>query len=78
MGSENYEFVQWAWNVLFYLKLHPLDRKYPPWVEVYDGYVETNKSDLSIDSLQPLLLAYEDRHPSACYLMLVMSTEGNR
>lgn len=81
MGNQREEekFVHWAWNVLFSLKLHPLDRKHSPWVEIYDGYIEEcNDPDFNSDFFQPLLSAYEKKHPCACYLMLIMSNEGRR
>lgn len=79
MGGQKDEekFVHWAWNILFCLKLHPLDTKFPPWVQVYDGYIEErDKSDVNSDLFQALLSASEKKHPAGCYLMLVI--EGHR
>lgn len=81
-SREEEGFVPWAWDLLFTLKLHALDGKYPPWVQIYDGYLNVDV-DYFPDPfkelwLQPLLKGYEERHPVACYLFLVMTNIGHK
>ncbi|XP_035218125.1 ectopic P granules protein 5 homolog [Stegodyphus dumicola] len=72
---EEQGFVPWAWDCLFSLKLHIMDTKCPPWVQIYDGEVP----DISDDHiLQTLQTAYEQKHPAACYLIIVMTSKGHR
>ncbi|KAG8195033.1 hypothetical protein JTE90_029615 [Oedothorax gibbosus] len=78
-SRESEGFVPWAWDLLFTLKLHALDAKYPPWFQIYEG---TLKPEFFLDPfkemwLQPLLKGYEERHPVACYLFLVMTEVGH-
>ncbi|GFU50166.1 ectopic P granules protein 5 homolog [Trichonephila clavipes] len=76
---EDEGFVPWAWSLLFSLKLHALDKKFPMWIQIYDGLL---KFDFLPDPfeelwLQSLLKGYEEKHPAACYLFLVMTNIGH-
>ncbi|GIY27750.1 ectopic P granules protein 5 [Caerostris extrusa] len=39
---EEERFVPWAWDLLFTLKLHALDQKFPLWVQIYDGFSDVD------------------------------------
>ncbi|KAF8791257.1 Ectopic P granules protein 5 like protein [Argiope bruennichi] len=72
-------FVFWAWDLLFSLKLHALDKKCPMWVQIYDGFLDIDFLPDPFEELwlQPLLNGYEEKHPVACYLFLVMTNVGH-
>ncbi|GFU39340.1 ectopic P granules protein 5 homolog [Nephila pilipes] len=72
-------FVPWAWTLLFSLKLHALDKKFPFWGEIYDGFINVNFLPDPFEELwlQSLLKGYEEKHPAACYLFLVMTNIGH-
>lgn len=72
-------FVSWAWEMLFSLKLHVLDHPNPPWVQIYDGRIDSdNIPDIHRDTnLHPLLRAMEDRTPAGSYLAVVMTNLGH-
>lgn len=72
-------FVAWAWEMLFSLKLHVLDHPNPPWVQIYDGRIESDSiPDIHRDTnLHPLLRAMEDKTPAGSYLAVVMTNIGH-
>ncbi|CAL1278001.1 unnamed protein product [Larinioides sclopetarius] len=78
-AREEEGFIPWAWNLLFSLKLHALDKKFPMWVQIYDGFLDIDFLPDPFEELwlQPLLNGYEEKHPVACYLLLVMTNVGH-
>lgn len=77
--GEDDGFIAWAWNILFSLKMHVLDQKNPPWVQIYDGVFDFDLPDPYEQLwLQPLLKGYEENHPAACYIFLVMTNVGHK
>ncbi|XP_054724564.1 ectopic P granules protein 5 homolog [Uloborus diversus] len=77
--KEDEGFIHWVWETLFSLKLHVLDKTFPSWVQIYDGFIDTgNIPDLLEDVfLTPLQHAFEAKHPAACYVVLAMTRIGH-